>query len=186
MVPVLSLWMPILCSTVVVFLASWIMHTVLKYHQGDFQQLPSENEVQEALRRFNIKPGDYMLPRPASMKEMRSAEYLAKHEKGPVLVATVMQSGKFNMGSSLLAWFVYCGVVGVFAAYVTGRAHAAGTPYLAVFRTAGTVAFTGYALALWQDTIWYKKAMGTTIRNNIDGLVYGLLTAGVFGWLWPR
>jgi len=24
------------------------------------------------------------------------------------------------------------------------------------------------------------------IKETIDGLVYGLLTAGVFGWLWPR
>jgi hypothetical protein len=27
---------------------------------------------------------------------------------------------------------------------------------------------------------------GTTIKEVIDGLVYGLLTAGTFGWLWPR
>ena len=26
----------------------------------------------------------------------------------------------------------------------------------------------------------------TTIKNTFDGLVYGLLTGGVFGWLWPR
>jgi hypothetical protein len=24
------------------------------------------------------------------------------------------------------------------------------------------------------------------VRLTIDGLIYGLLTAGVFGWLWPQ
>jgi len=25
-----------------------------------------------------------------------------------------------------------------------------------------------------------------TIKEVVDGLIYGLLTAGTFGWLWPR
>jgi hypothetical protein len=25
-----------------------------------------------------------------------------------------------------------------------------------------------------------------TIKANVDGLIYAMLTAGVFGWLWPR
>jgi hypothetical protein len=44
----------------------------------------------------------------------------------------------------------------------------------------------GHALALWPINIWYRRALGTTIRSTIDGLLYALLTAGTFGWLWPR
>ncbi len=186
MVPVLSLCLPIFASAVFVFLASWLMHAMLTYHHDDFRKLPAEDEIQEALRRFNIPPGDYMLPRPASMKDMASAEFKAKRDKGPVLLATVLKSGSFNMGPALLQWFIYCVVVEVFAAYLAGRSHAVGTPYLAVFRTVGTVAFCGYALALWQDTIWHHRAASTTLKSTIDGLVYALLSAGVFGWLWPR
>ena len=83
-------------------------------------------------------------------------------------------------------WFVYLLVVSYFAAYIASRALAPGAYYLEVFRFAGATAFIGYAVALWQMSIWYHRSWGTTIRNTIDGLIYGLLTAGVFGWLWPR
>ena len=43
-----------------------------------------------------------------------------------------------------------------------------------------------YSLALWQSSIWYGRAWGTNLRLTIDGLVYGMLTAGTFGWLWPK
>ena len=186
MVPVMSLWTPILVSAVFVFLASWLIHMMLGYHRADFKKLPSEDEAMEALRKFNIPPGDYLVPCPSGPQDMRNKDFIAKRERGPAMIATVMKSSAFNMGPSLLKWFIFCIVVGVFAAYVTGRAHGAGTAYLAVFRTAGTVAFVGYAMAQWPEHIWYQKSLGTTIRNTFDGLVYGLLTAGVFGWLWPH
>jgi hypothetical protein len=55
-----------------------------------------------------------------------------------------------------------------------------------VFRFAGCTAFIGYCLALWQMAIWYKRSCSISIKYTVDGLIYGLLTAGVFGWLWPR
>ena len=77
-------------------------------------------------------------------------------------------------------------MVGFFAAYVAGHALPAGAYYLRVFQIVGVTTFVGYALALWQQSIWYGRSWGTTLRTSIDGLVYALLTAGVFGWLWPR
>ena len=79
-----------------------------------------------------------------------------------------------------------CFVVGVFAAYVAGRALPSGTDYLRVFQFVGATAFLGYSFALWPIAIWYHRSLGTTIRSTIDGLLYALLTAGTFGWLWPR
>jgi len=186
MVPVLVLWTPIVVSAAIVFLASWLIHMMLGYHKADFRKLPSEDEVQEALRKFNIPPGDYMLPCPSGPQDMRNKEFLAKRERGPIMIATVLKGGPISMGPALLKWFVFCCVVSLFAAYVTGRAHGAGTEYLKVFRTAGTVAFVGYSLGQWPEHIWYQRSLGTTVRNTIDGLIYGLLTAGVFGWLWPH
>jgi hypothetical protein len=86
----------------------------------------------------------------------------------------------------MVQWFVYCLAVGVLAAYVTSRAVPLGAEYLQAFRFAGTTAFIAYAMALPQASIWYSKSWVTTAKSMIDGLVYGLLTAGVFGWLWPR
>jgi hypothetical protein len=99
---------------------------------------------------------------------------------------TVMKSGPSSLGQSLAQWFVYCLIVSVFAAYITGRAVEPGASYLKVFRFAGATAFFCYAVALWQDSIWYKRKWSTTAKNSFDGLVYGLMTAGTFGWLWPR
>src|SRR6266508_4292959 len=103
MVPVMSLWLPILLSAVIVFVASSVIHMVLPYHRGDFKKLPDEDSVMDAFRKF-----------------------------------------------------------------------------------AGATAFVGYALGLWQNTIWYGRAWTTTLKTNIDGLIYALLSGGVFGWLWPK
>ena len=186
MVPVMSLWLPILISAVFVFVASSVIHMMLPYHKSDYGKVPAEDDVMDALRKFNVPPGDYMVPRCGSPNEMKAPAFVEKMNKGPVIVMTVMPNGPWSMGSNLAQWFVYCVVVGIFAAYLTGRSVGPGTSYLEVFRFAGATAFTGYALALWQDSIWYKRAWSTTIKNTFDGLVYGLLTAGTFGWLWPR
>jgi len=74
----------------------------------------------------------------------------------------------------------------VLVAYITGRALPEGAPYLEVFRFAGATAFIAYAVALWQDSIWYKRKWSTTVKNSLDGLLYGMFTAGIFGWLWPK
>jgi hypothetical protein len=126
-----------------------------------------------------------MVPR-AYGKEMRSPEFMERMKKGPILILTVLRSDGFNMGTSLGLWFVYSAVIGIFAAYVAGRALPAGAEYMSVFRFAGVTAFMGYAVALWQMSIWYKRSWSLTFKATFDGLVYGLLTAGVFGWLWPR
>jgi hypothetical protein len=186
MVPIVSLWLPILLSGVIVFVASSILHMLLPVHQSDYRKLPSEDAVMEALRKFDIPPGDYVVPRPDSPKEISSPGFIEKMTKGPVAMMTVMRSGRPSMAGPLSQWFVYCVVVSIFAAYIAGRALGPGARYLAVFRFAGCTAFIGYALALWQNTIWFRRNWLTTLKSTIDGLIYGLLTAGVFGWLWPR
>lgn len=185
MVPLISLWLPILLSAIIVFVASSILHMVLTYHRNDFRTVPDEDEVMDALRKFNIPPGDYMMPYAGSPKEMNSPAFLDKMNKGPVAVMTVMASGPPSMAKNLLQWFFYCLVVSIFSAYIAGRALTPGAEYLSVFRFAGTTAFLAYAAALWQNSIWWKRAWGTTLKSTFDGLVYALLTAGTFGWLWP-
>jgi hypothetical protein len=185
MVPLLSLWLPILLSAVIVFVASSIMHMVLRYHRNDFRRLPSEDAIMDALRPFNIAPGEYMMPCGGSPAAMKDPAFIAKLNQGPVALLTVLPTGKFGMGKSLFLWFVYCVVVGIFAAYVAGRALPAGSPYPAVFRFAGATAFAGYALALWQDSIWHARPWTTTAKSTFDGLVYGLLTGGTCAALWP-
>ncbi len=181
-----AFWLPILLSSVIVFVVSSLIHMALPWHKGDYRTVPEEDKVMEALRPFSLAPGDYMLPRPSSMEEMRSPQFAEKMKKGPVMIFTVIPSGPPSMGRSLVLWFVYSVVVGLLAAYVAGHALPAGAPYRQVFRLVGATAFIGYAVALWQTSIWYHRAWSTTLKTTVDGLVYALLTAGTFGWLWPR
>ena len=185
MVPLTSLWAPILVSAVIVFAASAIIHMVLPYHRSDFGRVPSEDAVMDALRKFGIAPGNYMLPCAGSPEAMKSPEFKEKYRRGPVAILTVLP-GEFAMGKRLAQWFVFVVVVGIFAGYVTGRALGPGAPYRSVFRFAGSIAFVGYGLALWDESIWYGRSWSTTLKSNFDALVYALLTAGTFGWLWPK
>jgi hypothetical protein len=180
------LWLPILLSAVTVFITSSLIHMASPWHKGDYPKMPNEEKVMDALRPFAIPPGDYMMPRPSNRGEMRSPEFAERMKKGPVLMMNVRPNGPVEMGSTFVQWFVYAVVVGVFAGYVAGRALPVGAEYLHVFRFAGVTAFIGYSLALWQMSIWYHRPWMTTIKLTVDGLIYGLLTAGVFGWLWPR
>ena len=185
MVDLGALMLPILVSAILVFFASVLLHIVLPFHRRDYGQVPSEDAVMDAVRPFGIAPGDYMVPCPHSPADSRTPAFAAKLKKGPVIIMTVMQPGEMRMGGRLAAWFLFCVIVGLFSGYLTSRALPAGAPYLEVFRFAGTVAFVGYAMALWENTIWYSRAWTTTLKSTIDGLVYGLLTGGAFGWLWP-
>jgi len=148
--------------------------------------MPNEAAVMDALRPLAIPPGEYMVPRCSSHKEMNSPEFKEKLKKGPVLMLTIWPNEPFKMGPSLAQWFVYCVVIGIFAAYVAGRALPPGAEYLQVFRFAGATAFFCYAVASWQASIWFKRSWSNTAKMTLDGLLYALVTAGTFGWLWPQ
>ncbi len=181
-----ALWLPILLAAVFVFIASSIIHMLPLWHRSDYPAVPDESAFISAVRPMAIPPGDYMVPRASGQKEMSTPEFKEKLNKGPVLVMSVFPSGPFNMGKTLALWFVYSVVVSYFSAYVAGRALGPGANYLDVFRFAGATAFIGYTLALWQMPIWYGRAWSMTLKQTFDGLIYSLLTAGAFGWLWPR
>jgi Flp pilus assembly protein TadB len=181
-----TLWAPILLSAVFVFVASSLIHMLLKYHANDMRKLPNEDAIMDALRPFKLAPGDYFLPRCNTTKEMKSPEFDAKLTKGPVIALTVFKSGPISMGKSMVLWFLYCVVVNVFAAYIAWHAVQPGSSYLSVFRFIGCSAFMGYSLALFQQSIWYGRSWSSVLKTVFDGLIFGLITAGTFGWLWPR
>lgn len=185
MVSLGALWAPIVLAAVIVFVASSIMHMVLPYHKSDYRQLPDEAKVMAALRSANLKRGLYIFPF-CTHKDMKSPAAIEKYKQGPVGYLNIMPSGPPAMPKYLIQWFVYCLVIGFFVAYLAGRTLPPGTNYLQVFRVTGTAAFMAYGLANLSNGIWKGQTWSSTIKEVIDGLVYGLLTAGAFGWLWPR
>lgn len=185
MVPLATLWLPILLSAILVFIASSIIHMVLGYHRSDYAQLPDEDKLLAALRGANLKRGLYVFPF-CTHKDMKSPAMQEKYKQGPVGMMTMFPSGPPAMGKFLGMWFVFCLIVGCIVAYLTAHTVAAGAPYRHVFRAAGTAAFLGYGVGPLVNSIWKGQLWGMTLKEVIDGLIYGLLTAGTFGWLWPR
>jgi hypothetical protein len=187
MTPLSELLLPIVLSAVAVFLASFVFHMALPWHRDDYRHVPREPEAMDALRAFDIPPGDYMMPKPSSIKEMGTPEFKAKMERGPRVIMTVLPAGVTAMGKLLALWFAYVLIISLFAGYVASRAITGPTNDSGeVMRFASTAAFLGYAGALWQFWIWYSRSLGATIRSTIDGLVYALITGVIFAWLWPK
>jgi len=183
MVSLTALWLPILISAVIVFVASSIMHMVLPYHRSDYKKLPDEDKTLPALR--GIERGVYMFPH-CTHKDMNSPEMEAKRKQGPIGIVTIMSPGPMNMGKYLGQWFLFCLVIGLFVAYLAAHTLPTGTHYLTVFRVVGTAAFLAYGLANLSNGIWKAQPWSNVAKEVFDGLIYGCLTAGTFGWLWPR
>ena len=185
MLSLTELWMPILVSAVFVFVVSSILHMVIQIHNNDFKKLPNEDKVLEAMRSAGVGKGSYMFPCPESVKEMGTPEMVEKYERGPVGHMTVCPNGPPAMGKSLIQWFVYSVLVGVFVAYVAMLGLARGADFMVVFRMAGTVAVLAYASVAIPDSIWKGQCWGVTAKFVFDGVLYGLVTGATFGWLWP-
>ena len=185
MVALSALWLPIVLSAVVVFIASSIFHTVLPYHRSDYSPLPDEDKVLPVLRAANLRRGLYVFPF-CTHKEMKTPAAIEKYNQGPVGMMTVFPSGPPFLPRFLGLWFGYCLVISFFVAYLSAHTIAPGTYYLAVFRVVGTAAFLAYGLGPLANVVWKGYPWSFVLKEVIDGLIYGLLTAGTFGWLWPR
>ncbi len=183
MVTLSMLWLPILLSAVIVFVASNVLWMALPFwHRKDYGKVPDEKPLLAALT--SVKSGQYIAPSVNWNK--LTPEERAEVQRGPFAYLLVRNPGRFSFGQALTLYFIFAVVVAIFVAYVAGRARGVGTPYLEVFRFAGTVGFLPYGFRGVTDSIWYGKPWSVTIKELIDGFIYGLLMGGVFGWLWPR
>jgi hypothetical protein len=172
-----ALWLPILLSA--------IMHMVLPYHKSDYRQLPDEDKILAALRPANLQKGLYVFPY-CTHQNMKSPEIQEKYKQGPVGFLTVFPSGPPEMPKFLGLWFAYCLIIGLFVANLTAFTVGPGASYRHVFRVAGTAAFLAYGLGNLSNGIWKGQPWSNVIKEAVDGLIYALLTAGTFGWLWPH
>lgn len=176
-----TLWLPILVSAVIVFVASALVWMVLPWHRTDFRKTPDEEKIRDALR--GLDPGTYMVPYCSSSKDLEDPAMREKLSSGPLAYITVGRHGPPNMTPRLVQSFLFYLVVGVACAYVVSRTVSPAADYLQVFRVAGTTAFLAYGVACIQESIWFSRPWALTAKNLLDALIYGLLTGGAFGWL---
>ena len=185
MVPLAALWLPVVLSAVIVFVASSMIHMILPYHRNDYRRLPDEEKVLAALRPAGLTRGLYVFPY-CTPKEMKSPAAIEKYKQGPVGFMTIFRNGRPVLPKFMAQWFGYCLIVSFFTAYLAAHTMLPGTQYLAVFRVVGTAAFLAYGLGGLSNGVWKGQPWAMVLKECFDGLIYALLTAGVFGWRWPH
>jgi hypothetical protein len=185
MTPFLSLLLPIAVSAVAVFVLSLVVH-MTPWHRSDYIRLPDEDGVMKALRPFNLPPNDYTVPHPGSGDYMKSPEYDAKRNAGPVMWVTVVPSGPWKIGQLMGMWFVFAVVVSAITACVVGSIVAPGGETHAVFHYAAVITFLSYAMGAVPLSIWYNRKWSTTLKNAVDALVSALATGWIFSMMWPK
>ena len=185
MVSLTALLLPILIAAVIVFIAGFILNTVLPHHLTDFAGLPDEDAMREAVGAQGVSGGQYLFPHAATRQEQNDPAFMEKANAGPAGILIVGPNGFGPLPKKLISHFVYVLVISLVAGYVGSACLPAGVDYLKVFQVVGCAAFLGYVGATPLFSIWYHMTWSFTLKQVVDGLIYALLTAGVFGWLWP-
>ena len=185
MVELTALWLPILLSGVVVFFASFIMWMVMPHHRSDWAKLPSEDAALDALRKSGVDAGQYSFPHCSDKQQMKDPAWVKRWEDGPSGFLVVRKSGPMNMGKSMGISFLHNLFVALLIAYLASVMLPAGADYMIVFRVVSTAAFLAFSGAVALNSIWFEQSWSSSIKHMVDGLVYALLVAGIFAWLWP-
>jgi hypothetical protein len=182
----LSLWLPILLSAVVVFVTSSLIHMLLKWHASDYNALPNEDAVRDAIRAGAPAPGRYVLPHCADMKDMASEAMKKKYVEGPVGHVTILHNGVHNMGKYLGQWFVWALTISVIAAFLAtqlfGLDHAHAR---AAAKLVGAVTFIAHGFGTVSESIWMGRPWSTSVKFLADSVLYAVGSGLVFYWLWP-
>ena len=182
----LSLWLPILLSAVVVFVISSLVHMVFKWHASDYSAFANEDAVRDAIRAGNPAPGRYVVPHCADMKDMGSEVMLKKYREGPVGHVTLLPNGAHNMGKYLGQWFLWSLVIAVMAAYLALRA--CGLDHAQAARAAkwvGSITFIAHGFGTVAESIWMGRPWSQSAKYLLDAALYAAGSGLVFFWLWP-
>ena len=178
----LMLWLPILLTSIVVFVLSALAWTVSPHHRGDFKSTECEDSLLKFFREAKIRPGRYMFPF-SSGDPNKDPVIKQKMIDGPVGTLTVFKG--IDMKSNLIWTYVFFLVTSTLIAYLAWFAMD-GHPdksFMRVFRLVGTASILIYSCSAIPNDIWFKRPMAT---NLIDGVIYGLTTGLIFAAMWPK
>ena len=182
----LSLWLPILLSAVVVFVISSLIHMVFKWHASDYSAFANEDAVRDAIRAGNPAPGRYVVPFCKDMKDMAGAAMMKKYQEGPVGHVTIGPNGQPSMGKHLGMWFLLCLLVSAVAAWLAARIF--GLDHSQACRAAklvGAVSFIAHAFGTLQESVWMMRPWSSSAKYLLDSALFALGSGLVFCWLWP-
>lgn len=186
MLSLASLWLPILLAAVAVFFTSSLVHMVFKWHNADYLRLGNEDEVREVLRKGNPAPGQYVLPHCLDGKDMQKPEVQQKFIDGPVGLVVIRSSGAPKIGPHLLKWFLLALAVAAITACLACCTIGSGASKHLVFHFFAVSTFLAYATGSVTDGIWKGHPWKAVAKDLLDALLYALVSAAVFAWLWPH
>jgi len=181
----LQLWLPIVVGTGLAWIASGLIHVLIKYHNSDYQPLSNETEVMSAVRSGSPNLGIHTFPYCSDMAEMGNADVQEKFNRGPVGMLTVLPNGMPKMGKLMAQQITFFLLGCILIAYSAPLALEPVAEYFVVFRFVSTVGFLTFGWAVIPYSIWFGHQWTTTAKYLLDALIYGLIVAGSFAWLWP-
>lgn len=184
MTELVSLWLPIVVSAVVVWIASVILCMVMPHHKRDQIPLQNEEAFVEFVRSQGMAPGNYAFPNWRDSRAMKDPAFMAKLDRGPVGTLSVWQV-PMKMGPKLVGMFLVCLVVSAMIAYLASFTVEPHANFQRVMRITGTAGVLAYSFAFIPSAIWFEAYARTIAAYVVDGVVYGLATGAVFAWLWP-
>lgn len=179
-----QLWLPILASAALVFVASAASHMLVPYRRREWRHLPEEGALQAAVRQ--AAPGLYAFPVPEDPAARGRPEALARWAEGPAGWLAVVPRGPISMGRNLGLSLLVNLAVSALAGHLALDALGPGAPYRAVFHAVAVAGFLAYAVGPAYEAIWFWRPWRSVAMSAAEALAYALLMGGVFGWLWPR
>ncbi len=182
---VFQLWLPILATAIFIFIASSLIHMLFKWHNSDYRKLSNEDDVRAAIRAGSPTPGQYILPHCIEMKDMADPVMIKKFTDGPVAMITVRPSVAPTMGKPLVSWFIFTLVIAAIAATVAVDAFGIKGDSRSAAHLVGVVSFLVYAAGSFQMAIWMGKPWGSVGKDVLDSIIYAVISALTFWWLWP-
>jgi len=183
-VQILDLWLPIVVATVACFVASSLMWMVLPHHKADIKPLPDEKAYTDAVGSMGLEPGVYMYPNCQSGESMNSESMKQRWEAGPWGMLTIFP-GKPNFPRNLMVNLFECLVVTAITAYLASMAMNVGANTTDVARFTFTSAFLGFVVGGWSGAAFMGTPLRFVLTSAFDTIVYAVLTAAAFAFLWP-
>jgi hypothetical protein len=184
-VSLMQLWLPILLGTVLAWIASGLIHMLLKYHNNEYQRLANEDEVMDAIRSAGPSLGMHSFPHSIDMNDFRDEAVRQRFERGPVGFVFVLPNGLPAMGKLMSQQIAHFLVGSLLVGYCATLALAPGAAYFDVFRFVLPVAFLAFGWASIPYSIWFGLQWSMTLKFLLDALIYAALIAGTFAAFWP-
>jgi hypothetical protein len=178
------LWLPILISAAIVWIASAVIWMALPHHAHDFDTMPNEAEFLSTLKSWSLRPGNYGFPNFGDKTKFSDPEKKKQWEEGPLGILNVWPPQK-GMGANMVLSFLVYLVVSLLIGYLGWEALGPGHGFWKVFQILGTAGILAYSFAFLPNGIWFNQKRRALAMNMVDGIVLGLLTGLVFASLWP-